>query len=105
MQPAVNPLDPVPHLFETEAGWLKKIRSDPLLNSVIGEQPAEALPGGLDWPLAPTIGGFAGESGVLVAAFALLKGEEYKNAAFELLAAQPRMLPAGVIVVPETLLK
>jgi hypothetical protein len=105
MQPPVNPADPLPHLFETEAGWLKKMRSDPLLNSVIGEQPADALPGGLDWLLAPTRGGFEGESGVLVAEFALLKGDEYKNAAFELLAAHPRMLPVGVTVVPETLLK
>jgi hypothetical protein len=102
-QPPVYPAEPVPHLFETEIGWLKKIRSEPLLNSDIGEHPALALPGGLDWALAPTIGGFAGESGV--AAFALLKGEEYKNAALELFAAHPRMVPVGVRVVPETLLK
>ena len=104
-QPPVKPADPAPHLLETEAGWLKKMRSDPVLNSDIGEQPAAAFPGGLDWLLAPTIGGLAGESGVFVPAFGLLNGEEYKNAAFELFAAQPRMVPPGVTVVPDTLLK
>src|SRR5438477_13189497 len=99
MQPPVNPVEPLPHLFETETGWLKKIRSEPLLNSVTGEQPALALPGGLNWVLALTIGGFEGERAVLVPEFGLLKDEEYKNTAFELLAAQPMIVPVGVTVV------
>ena len=78
--------------------------SEPLLNSVIGEHPAWALPGGLLEPLTPTIGGLLGERGVLVPELALVKLEVYKNAAPELFAAQPMIVPVGVIVVPDTLL-
>jgi len=50
------------------------------------------------------IGGFDMESGVLVPEFGFVKLDVYKNAAPELLAAQPIIVPVGVIVVPETLL-
>jgi hypothetical protein len=82
----------------------KKTLSEPLLNSVIGEQPAFAFPGGLLDELVPTIGGFDGDKGVLVPELGLVKGEVYRKGAPELFAAHPINVPVGATVVPETLL-